>query len=120
MYHYSPARKPRESFDPWMEDGLCRLYTPSPPTSGAQGSQQFSLMLRGDVDMYFERSGAGQRWTVYCMYVPAWETERPANSINWSSEKAPMDMRSLSSAAAFLADMVCESFSSMSRLFWGH
>lgn len=40
------------------------------------------------------------------IYVPAWETESPANSINWSSEKAPMDMRSLSSAAAFFADIV--------------
>lgn len=38
--------------------------------------------------------------------VPVWETESPANSISWSSEKAPMDMRSLSSAAAFFADIV--------------
>lgn len=64
--------------------------------------------------------GRGRDGRCIVLYVPAWETERPANSINWSSEKAPMDMRSLSSAAAFLADMVCESFSSMSRLFWGH
>lgn len=54
-------------------------------------------------------------------YVPAWETERPANSINWSSEKAPMDMRSLSSAAAFLADMVCESILTQQEdFFWVH
>lgn len=55
--------------------------------------------------------GGGGGWGgLIILYVPAWETESPASSISWSSEKAPMDMRSLSSAAAFLAEIVCESF----------
>lgn len=39
-------------------------------------------------------------------HLQAWETESPASSINWSIEKAPTDMRSLSSAAAFSALIV--------------
>lgn len=53
----------------------------------------------------WSRAG-GQVYRRGVFVVPAWETESPANSINWSSEKAPMDMRSLSSAAAFFADIV--------------
>lgn len=37
---------------------------------------------------------------------PAWETESPASSISWSMEKAPALMRSVSRAAAFLAESV--------------
>lgn len=39
-------------------------------------------------------------------YWPACETERPANSISWSIEKAPVLINSLSKAAAFLAESV--------------
>jgi hypothetical protein len=39
--------------------------------------------------------------------VPACETLRPASSISWSMEKAPVDMSSWSSAAALLAERVC-------------
>ena len=40
------------------------------------------------------------------LHPPACETDNPANSISWSIEKAPMLMRSLSSAMAFLAESV--------------
>lgn len=40
--------------------------------------------------------------------VQACETESPANSISWSIENAPVDMSSWSSAAALLAEIVCE------------
>lgn len=38
--------------------------------------------------------------------IPTCETDKPASSINWSSEKAPTLIRSLSRAAAFFADSV--------------
>lgn len=44
-------------------------------------------------------------------HVQAWETERPASSINWSIENAPVDMSSWSSAAALLAESVWEKIS---------
>lgn len=95
----------------WRVDSVDYTRPPLPPAAPSQSA--ISLLLRGDVDMYFERSRVRGRcgWGIV-LYVPACETESPASSINWSREKAPMDMRSLSSAAAFLADMVCESFSS--------
>jgi len=42
---------------------------------------------------------------------PACETDRPASSMSWSIEKAPMLMRSLSRAAAFLAESVYKNVS---------
>lgn len=76
------------------------------PAATSQLLISFSI-LRDDIDMWFERRvGRVGRYIGGEIHVPAWETESPANSINWSSEKAPMDMRSLSSAAAFFADIV--------------
>lgn len=48
-------------------------------------------------------------------YAPAWDTERPASSISWSIEKAPLLMSSLSRAAAALAERVwrCKSVSQL-------
>lgn len=39
--------------------------------------------------------------------IPACDTDRPASSMSWSMEKAPVLMSSLSSAAAALAERVC-------------
>jgi hypothetical protein len=39
-------------------------------------------------------------------YTPACDIDKPANSMSWSREKAPILMRSLSRAAAFFADRV--------------
>lgn len=39
-------------------------------------------------------------------FIPACETDNPANSINWSMEKAPVLISSLSNAAAFFAERV--------------
>lgn len=47
-----------------------------------------------------------ERSRVWEHCVPACETESPASSINWSIEKAPVDMSSWSSAAALLAERV--------------
>lgn len=57
-----------------------------------------------------------QNWQVE--WIPAWETERPANSINWSMEKAPELMSSLSSSAAFFAERVWKKVSIDSGEQW--
>lgn len=100
-----------------MEGGLCRLYYPSPPPGRPHQRPQVShrsVFLYGEMILTCVWKGSRAGGQVYIgggyVNLPAWETESPANSINWSSEKAPMDMRSLSSAAAFLADIVYESF----------
>ena len=38
--------------------------------------------------------------------APAWDTERPASSMSWSMEKAPVLISSASSAAAAFAESV--------------
>lgn len=38
--------------------------------------------------------------------TPACDTDKPASSINWSIENAPVDMSSWSNAAALLAERV--------------
>jgi hypothetical protein len=40
--------------------------------------------------------------------LPACETDRPASSISWSMEKAPVLISSLSRAAAAFAESVCK------------
>ena len=63
-----------------------------------QSSQDYCLFTEG------QRSQGTRQ--VIVQTLPAWDTDNPANSINWSMEKAPVLMSSWSRAAALFAEIV--------------
>lgn len=81
-YHYFQVHKQRGLFSLCWVDGLDRL--------------QWLVSANSEI---------GKNWQSR-KRSPAWETEMPASSINWSIEKAPILIRSWSSAVALLAEMV--------------
>ena len=87
-HHCFQAHRPRAHSSHYLGDVVDRLYA-------------VSIVIRKSTP---------------CHDTPAWETERPASSINWSIEKAPVLISSLSSAAAFSAVRVfAKTLGSISR-----
>ena len=74
-------------------DGLCTLYT---------RHHQYLFGMPNSV----VTSGHGWAVCLVSVSVPACETDRPASSMSWSIEKAPLLMSSLSSSLAALAPSV--------------